>query len=280
MLCPKCGATNEDSSKFCLSCGALLSEPAAAVTPPQNAPAPPVYYQQPQPVKKKKGHAGIIILIVVLFLIVIIAVGVFFAWSALSKHFTKDETTSTAQTTVVQTGQETTTAAETTTEAVSQPSVNDVLGILSNAGITGWDGNWSSLTDAQKTAIQNYYKTLGQDVEITDNGITFKTDTGGTVDIFSGTWPDSPLLKDVPKPTFGKISTTDIETGKADIMMTAVTTANFNDYVSKVESAGFTINPDTVNAFGVVSYSATNSAGLKIEISMVATIFTINVTTS
>jgi len=280
MLCPKCGATNEDSSKFCLSCGALLSEPSAAITPPQNAPAPPVYYQQTQPVKKKKGHAGIIILIVVLLLIVIVAVGGLFAWKALSKHFTKDETTTTAITTVVQTEQETTTAAETTTEAVSQPSVNDILGILNNAGITGWDGNWSNLTDAQKTAIQKYYKDLGQDVVITDNGITFKTDTGGTVDIFSGTWPDSPLLKDVPKPTYGKITTTDIETDKAVILMTEVTTGNFNDYVSKVRSAGFTVNPEAVNAFGTVSYSATNSAGLKIQVSMISTLFTISVTTS
>lgn len=57
MYCKNCNAFNDDSSRFCSSCGAPLSEPAAAqqpplqgqYTPPQSAYPPPQYAYGAQP---------------------------------------------------------------------------------------------------------------------------------------------------------------------------------------------------------------------------------------
>ncbi|MCL1873201.1 MAG: zinc-ribbon domain-containing protein [Clostridiales bacterium] len=41
MFCTKCGKDNPDDSKFCVACGAALSEPAPDQQPQQNEEAPP-----------------------------------------------------------------------------------------------------------------------------------------------------------------------------------------------------------------------------------------------
>lgn len=68
MFCSKCGTNNEDGVKFCIGCGASLTEPAQ--------PAAPVQPQSP-----KKNKKGLIIGIVagVVALIAVISVIVFFA---------------------------------------------------------------------------------------------------------------------------------------------------------------------------------------------------------
>ena len=290
MFCPKCGATNDDGSKFCQGCGGPLTEAANENAPQQftpPAPAAPVYtppasftpYEAPK--AKKKGHAGIIIVVIALLLILVVAVACVFLFKT-KKDDNKDNTTNwVVQTTVEQTEPENTTITEETTAAtVSQPSDQDVLNALNSLGITGWDGNYSSLTDAQKQALKDYYKGLGQDVEITDNGISFKTDNG-TVDILGGKWPDSALIKDVPKPDFGKIFSNEVKATEVTVILTEVTEANFNDFIAKVKDAGFIKSAEEFNMYGTHSYSASNDSGIKISIAMTAVVgnmLTISVT--
>ena len=54
MLCPNCGATVSDSSRFCEQCGAPLAARTPAVNPVQPAAPvqaqPPLRYQQPAPI--------------------------------------------------------------------------------------------------------------------------------------------------------------------------------------------------------------------------------------
>ena len=53
MFCTHCGAQNEDGNRFCVSCGALLTQPEPAPAPvaeePVPAPAPAPVYEQPAP---------------------------------------------------------------------------------------------------------------------------------------------------------------------------------------------------------------------------------------
>ena len=286
MFCPKCGIQNDDNSKFCQGCGATLTEPAAPDTsaaPPPPSPAynapPPVYQQTPAP-KAKKSHAGVIIAVILVLILVVCAV-IF-----VPKMFSdKDESTTAAattettaaQTTAAVSEQETTAAIEGTTQTASQPSEEEIRNALSGLGITDWDGNWSSLTDAQKQALEDYYAGLGQDVQFTDGGIVVK-DGDETVQL-GGKWPDSPLMKDVPKADFGKVFSTSVKTNEVTILLSNITEANCTEYIGKVKDAGFNKNPEEFNMYGTLSYDADNSSGLHINVAMAMGYFTITVST-
>lgn len=118
MFCQKCGAQNDDNSKFCLGCGNSLTESVTPVTsPPPPPPMPPVYnaappaYQQAPAPKAKKSHAGVII-IVLLLVLAVIAAGI---WFFMFRDNDDDKETTAAQTTVEQT----TATAETTWQETS-----------------------------------------------------------------------------------------------------------------------------------------------------------------
>ncbi|MEI6578022.1 MAG: zinc ribbon domain-containing protein [Eubacteriales bacterium] len=293
MFCPKCGAQNDDGSKFCQGCGGPLNEAANENTPQQftpPTPAAPVYTPPASfapyeaPIAKKKGHGGIIVLIILVLVLVIIAACVFLFMSKKGddKNNTTDEIT---QTTVLQTEPQDTTAAEETTvaETATQPSEDEIRNVLNGLGIANWNGSWDSLTAEQKQALEDYYKALGEDIQISDNGGIVVNNSEGTVDIFGGKWPDSALLTDVPKPDFGKIFSSEVKATEVNIILSEVTEANFNDFISKVKAAGFNNNAEEFNMYGTFSYSADNNKGLSISIAMtsvVGNMLTISVTSA
>lgn len=211
MFCPKCGATNDDTSKFCLGCGWPLSQPATPAAPPA-PPAAPVYsappqYQAPQSPPPKKGHAGIII-VVLLLVLAIAAAGVWF-------FFIRDDDKD---------GKETT-KQNTTVSATTKPSTTPEQG-----------------DEEDNTTSSDIYSFL------------------------SGTWPDSPLLADVPKPDFGSIATTSSDNDTVTVSIGNVTADNYNAYIEKIKNAGFDKDVSTANILGSQTYSANNGNGLEITV--------------
>jgi hypothetical protein len=263
MFCPKCGASNDDSSKFCLGCGGPLGQPAAPAPQAQVPPQVPNYYQPPPPAAPaKKGHTGIIVVIVLVLVLAVAAVGIFFF---MSKKDDKDDKTTAAQTTVSSATTTQKPGETTTAENASQPSANEVLGILNGLGYNDWDGNWDSLTAEQKQAIENYYSALGENVQFNENGIVF-VDENGNVLSWGGNWPVSPLLSDVPKANFGMIYTSSVEAETVTIVLSGASPANFSDYVTQVKSAGFNNGISEVNVMGAATFNANNGKGVEISI--------------
>ncbi|NLP48723.1 MAG: zinc ribbon domain-containing protein [Clostridiales bacterium] len=75
---------------------------------------------------------------------------------------------------------------------------------------------------------------------------------------FSGSWPDDPLLKDVPKPNVGSIFSASSEEDGITIMFSGWDKEAFLDYVKKLKKAGFDKNVEQVDMGFVSSYEADN----------------------
>ncbi len=225
MYCPKCGATNDDTSKFCLGCGGPLgqqAEPPAAAPPPAPAYNAPPAYQPPQTNPPKKSHTGIIVVIALILVLAIGAAAVFFV---LSNKDDKDDKNDKNSTTVV-----TTTAKADTTKA-------------------------NATTDEESESQPSTY---------------FSNPFG------TGTWPESPLLQDVPKPAYGSIFTTDVSEDEVVVTYSGWSTEQFTDYVGIVKAAGFDRDINEVNAFGVSTYEA-NNGNVKISVATVMGFYSITV---
>ncbi|HOU10296.1 MAG TPA: hypothetical protein PL044_10570 [Clostridiales bacterium] len=262
MFCQKCGASNDDALKFCVSCGnplvpvqtepgeptTVLNEaqtqtpPPAAVPPyqpaqPTYAPPPasvPPYqppvqtaYAPPAPPQKKKGHAGLIIAIVALLLIGVVA-----AVLLITKPWVKDENETTAPGT---------TASQTTQQDTSAPPET------TNAGETTQEGSTNEET--------SFY--WGEGTE----------------------WPSGGLFDKLPKPNFGKVTFTgtDEADGTATVMLSEVTKANFDSYLDALRSAGFTKNVYSGNMFGVFTYTASNPSGEEASANFVESMGTLTI---
>jgi len=265
MFCQKCGASNDDALKFCVSCGtpllpvqaaapgeattalneAQIQPPTApaepvppyqpeqpvytpppAAVPPYQPPAQPAYTPPPPP-QKKKGHAGLMIAIVALLLI-----GVAAAVLLITKPWAHDENETTAPgTTVSQTMQQETTVPPETTNA---------------------EGT---------TAVE----------ETTNEGDT--TFFGGTQ------WPTDGLYTKLPKPDFGNILAVyaDEAEGTASASLTDVTQANYDSYVEALRSMGFTKNVSSGTFLGIPTYSASNTAGEKATVALVPAMNTMTI---
>lgn len=273
MLCPKCGASNDEHSKFCLSCGGPLNEATPPQTPEQTTantvpayqpptnPVPP--YQPPAapPAKAKKGKGCLIALIVVLVL-AIAGAAVFFFVIKRGVDKVVDEINDLTTVAEQTTQQQTTPQGENTTVA-GQPSQQEIIDILSGSDLDGWDGNWNNLTSEQKQALESYYAALGQDVYFGENGITFK-DGDDTIQL-GGQWPNSPLLKDVPKPAFGSIFSVSTSDDEVAVTFSGWNQEQLMDYISLIKAAGFTKNAEEMTIMGMSTYEANNDS-VKIEV--------------
>jgi len=103
-----------------------------------------------------------------------------------------------------------------------------------------------------------------------DGTWTYSDESGTTTTQFGGEWPDNEFTRLVPKPDFGELLGA---VTAEDSFYVSFTDADFDQvraYIEDVKAAGFTVNPTTTDetAFGiaVVSYTAWNAAGYKIEI--------------
>ena len=277
MLCPTCGAKNDDNSKFCLSCGGALNQaiaetpaeaPAAAaanhaVPPATQEPFPQYAPPAAPPAKAKKGGKGCIIAIIVVLVLAIAGVAVFFLVIKKGADIIDDVINDITSTTTFteqnsQQDTDTTTVNSENTTTAGQPSQQEIFDILSNSDLDGWDGNWNNLTAEQKQAIENYYEALGQGIYFGENGFTFEED-GETVQL-GGQWPSSPLLKDVPKPAFGSIFSSSVADDEVVVLYSGWTPEQLAEYVGMVKAAGFTKNAGETNIMGISSYEADNGS--------------------
>lgn len=292
MLCPKCGANNDDNAKFCLGCGGPLTEPVAetpVVAPAATAsPAVPPATQEPfpqytppaaPPAKAKKGGKGCIIAIIVVLVLAIAAVAVFFLVIKKGADVIDDvindissTTTFTEQTS--QQGTDTTTANSQNATTADRPSQQEIMDILNSSGLDAWDGDWNNMTTEQRQVIENYYLELGQGIFFDENGFVFEED-GETVQL-GGQWPNSPLLKDVPKATFGSLFSSSVADDEVDVIYSGWTPEQLTEYIGMVKAAGFTKNVEEMNVMGMSSYEADNGS-VRITVGNAMGFFTITV---
>ena len=219
MFCPKCGATNDDSSKFCLSCGGPLGEQPAASPPPVQPPVQNFYQPPPPAAPVKKSHTGLVVVIVLILVLVIGAAAVFFVMSNKNDKNDKDSTT------------KATTSSQSATTKASTTS-----------------GSQST------TQTTSYYSNP----------------------LFTGTWPDSPLLADVPKPAYGTIFTTDVSETEVVITYSGWTTEQLVDYIGIVKAAGFDKDVSQANIMGASTYEANNGT-VRINVATVMGFYAITV---
>lgn len=262
MFCQKCGASNDDALKFCVSCGTPLvpvqnAAPAEATTvlnetsaqtPPPYQPPQPVYtpppaavppfqppaqpaYAPPPPPQKKKGHAGLIIAIVALLLIGVVAVVLL-----ITKPWAKDEDNTTAPRT---------TYSQTTQQDTTMPGETTAPGETTQEG------------DTEATTVEDTTWFWGEGTE----------------------WPEGGLYAKLPKPNFGKVTFTgtDEADGTATVMLSETTKANFDSYLDALRSAGYTGNVTSGNMFGVYTYTADNAAGEQATASFVESLGTLTI---
>ncbi|HZK39231.1 MAG TPA: zinc ribbon domain-containing protein [Clostridia bacterium] len=225
MLCPKCGASNDDSSKFCLSCGGPLQQAVPPQTPPPVPPVTPVPpYQAPAqaghpvppyqppvgpPEKAKKGKGCLIALIIFLILAIAGAAVFFF---------------------------------------VIKKGVFDAFDVLD---------------DIYKQTTVSDQKTQQQTIPQGEDGITFN-DGDDTVQL-GGQWPNSPLLKDVPKPAFGSIFSVSTSDDEVAVTFSGWNQEQLMDYIGLVKAAGFTKNAEEMTIMGMSTYEADNGS-VRLEI--------------
>ncbi len=229
MLCPNCGSQNDDNSKFCLNCGqslALNTNEQAVAPPPPPAP-PPAQPVQPPPPPQTWAPAP--------------------PPPAPAAPPPKKKNKGCLI-------------------AVIIVAILLVLGLV--AGIIGFKVVRKAINDELASEFgfsQNENKTQANDDDYdddddydnndNDNG---DDDNGGGNFSFSGSWPNDPLLKDVPKPSVGSIFSSSSDDDEITIMFTGWDKDAYNDYVKKLKKAGFNKNVDQVDMGFVSSYEADN----------------------
>lgn len=140
-----------------------------------------------------------------------------------------------------------------------------VLGLV--AGIIGFKFVRKAINDELASEFgfsQNENKTQANDDDYDDdddydnNDNDNDDDNGDSNFSFSGSWPNDPLLKDVPKPSVGSIFSSSSDDDEITIMFTGWDKDAYNDYVKKLKKAGFNKNVDQVDMGFASSYEADN----------------------
>lgn len=230
MLCPKCGSQNDDSSKFCLNCGQALAlnTNEQAATPPPSSPAPPpvqpappaqTWAPPPSPVAPPPKKKNKGCMIAVIIVIILLILGLVAAGIIGFK--------------------------------VVRNAINDELA-----------SEFEFSQNENKTQANNDGDDNDDDYDNNDNDNDYNNDdednNGGGNFSFTGSWPDDPLLKDVPKPGVGSIFSSSSDDSEITIMFTGWDRETFVDYIEKLKKAGFDKNVDQVDMGFVSSYEADN----------------------
>lgn len=118
-------------------------------------------------------------------------------------------------------------------------------------------------------------------VQKPDGTWVFESDNGEQIDVGSGKWPDNEFTRILPKPSMA-INTTYVEdSGFSVIFAEGATKDAVKAYEAQLKSKGFTIDPEAFDQamMGMVmyTYSASNSAGYRVELSFVSGTATLSV---
>ncbi|HOP11682.1 MAG TPA: hypothetical protein PK629_09365 [Oscillospiraceae bacterium] len=103
-----------------------------------------------------------------------------------------------------------------------------------------------------------------------DGTWVYSDEDGTNITQFGGEWPDNEFTRLVPKPDFGELLGAVTSEDSFYVSFTSTDLNQVRAYIEQVKETGFTVDATTTDesAFGiaVVSYTAYNAAGYKIEI--------------
>lgn len=106
-------------------------------------------------------------------------------------------------------------------------------------------------------------KTLGGNVDIDGEEVTFKGEDGEEVTFGSSEWPDSEIGKKIPEFTKGKITSAVNSKGYIFIMLEEVEADDFKSYYENIKS-NYTEDSYESKYDDVISYSGGNSEGIMV----------------
>lgn len=98
----------------------------------------------------------------------------------------------------------------------------------------------------------------GADVDLEEGSISFKDEEGSEISIGVSKWPKGKAIDLIPEFKHGKIiSSVNTDTGSV-ITLEEVEEKDFEDYLEKIKSLGYTKDSTTSSMEEMVSYSATS----------------------
>jgi hypothetical protein len=113
----------------------------------------------------------------------------------------------------------------------------------------------------------------GGEITQKEDGSWDVTYTEGTVEQLDGNWPDNEFTKQVPKPKF-QPTAANIQDKTFSVAFVDTKVEDIRDYVEELKKAGFTVDATNkdVEMFGMAAYSytASNGAGYKVEVTYAA----------
>ena len=98
-----------------------------------------------------------------------------------------------------------------------------------------------------------------------DGSFEFEDNEGNKI-VIGTEWPSNEYTKQLPEFNIGTITFSSFDNSGGGISASDVSEKDYKSYVKKLKDKGFTKNVEDVNAFGILSYSATNKSGYKVLI--------------
>lgn len=94
---------------------------------------------------------------------------------------------------------------------------------------------------------------------------------GDTVVAIGDKWPDYELLMDIPKPSVGTVSGSEMVEGEmANVILVDMDLAACKEYAEVLAQAGYDQNTNVTDMAGLYTYSADNAQGLHVDLSYVS----------
>jgi hypothetical protein len=118
----------------------------------------------------------------------------------------------------------------------------------------------------------------GSDIDINGDSVTLTGEDGEEVTFGSTEWPDNEIIKRIPKFSKGEIETSYITDEGGSLAIINVAKADYDDYVEQIKQAGFTVDPQTMEADDLLIYTASDAENYIVSLSYAVENTTMSIT--